>query len=782
MFNRAKNSTAYSITYNRNKLIGSLCAGIIGVLLFSVLYFAHAHDASFLFYTTDPQDVHNIGGTLGAHVAALLFYLFGFFAYLVPLGCFFVAYYLLKDRCWSQEWDRVIAFTLLFFIMPALCTAYALDTVAVGTPGGFFGSGTYGLLVRLFDPLGAMVLLHSLVFIATTVVGRFSFIVFATYLIRGAHLVADKQRFLLPVHRTFKKVFTVITYPIAIVARHVRSLFDRSIEEQADADFAHLEKDLFDDPDAHSQPDAFWNNYTQKKDTAVSVVDDAFEVNYAQETTLEKNEIDFSVDVPKPKKEKEKVVQQEPRHEPAQKVAYQLPDLDIFIGVENEKGDTALMNELEKRAAILQEKLERFGVSGAVTSIKRGPVVTLFEYQPDIDSKISKIIALEDDLAMALQALSIRIIAPIPGKSVVGFEVANKNRRDVHLSKVIKSDKFQKFSGGLPIMLGEDTVGNNVVVDLAKMPHLLIAGSTGSGKSMALNTMLMSLLCSRSPEELKLILIDPKRLEFAVYADIAHLLFPIVTNPRKAAPVLKWVVQQMEQRYEQMAQVGARNIFDYNTQAQSSDTLEKLPFIVVIIDELADLMMTASREIEDLITRITQMARAAGIHMIIATQRPSVDVITGLIKVNFPSRISFRVTSKVDSRTILDTSGADKLLGRGDMLFLDSTSAHLQRVHGAYVSDKEIHQVVSHIKAEQKVEYLDIANELKETTSHLLEADDALYKDVVEFLKEIDDVSISLLQRKFRIGYNRSARIIDMLESQGLITPADGGKTRKVMH
>jgi S-DNA-T family DNA segregation ATPase FtsK/SpoIIIE len=407
-------------------------------------------------------------------------------------------------------------------------------------------------------------------------------------------------------------------------------------------------------------------------------------------------------------------------------------------------------------------------------------VITLFEYQPHIDTKISKIIALEDDLSLALQATSIRIIAPIPGRSVVGFEVANKQRRGVLLSHLIKSDAYQETTASLPMILGVDTIGNTVIIDLSKMPHLLMAGSTGSGKSVALNAMLISLLCKVSPDDLRLVIIDPKRLEFAPYADIAHLLFPIVTDPKLAPPVLRWVVKQMETRYEIMAQSGARNIADYRAIAQKNN-LDSMPFIIVVIDELADLMMTAGKEVEDAIIRITQMARAAGIHLIAATQRPSVDVITGLIKVNFPSRISFRVTSKIDSRTILDCAGADKLLGKGDMLFLDANDALLKRVHGAYVLDKEIHQVIGHIKSQRAADYLDVKQVCQEDRVTVDFEQDAMYEQICQFLHEIDEVSISLLQRRFRIGYNRSARIIDMLESEGLIAPSYGGKTRKVI-
>ncbi|MEI7670282.1 MAG: DNA translocase FtsK, partial [Pseudomonadota bacterium] len=353
--------------------------------------------------------------------------------------------------------------------------------------------------------------------------------------------------------------------------------------------------------------------------------------------------------------------------------AYALPDIEKMLV----QGTTATHHEIDRSAlaehsAILEEKLALFGVRGKVMRIHPGPVITLFEYKPESHIKLSKILGLEDDLAMALQALNIRILAPIPGKDVVGFEVANKVRNSVLLSNIFHGTAWTKFKGHLPLILGEDTYGNHMVVDLASMPHLLIAGSTGSGKSVALNCMLVSLLCAKKPDELKLIIIDPKQIEFTAYERVAHLLFPIITDSKKAVPVLKWVVMTMEERYQRMAELGAKNIFDYQRLMTENSDLEKMPFIVVIIDELADLMMTTGKDAEDLIARIAQMSRAAGIHMIVATQRPSVDVITGLIKVNFPNRISFKVTSKVDSRTILDEIGAERLLGKGDMLFIDA--------------------------------------------------------------------------------------------------------------
>ena len=350
------------------------------------------------------------------------------------------------------------------------------------------------------------------------------------------------------------------------------------------------------------------------------------------------------------------------------------------------------------------------------------------------------------------------------------------------MARILESEDFKKHPAALPMIFGQDTLGNDVIADLSKMPHLLIAGSTGSGKSVALNAMLVSLLCSLKPTELKLIIIDPKRLEFAAYDGIGHLLFPIVTETKKAIPILKWVVQTMEKRYEIMAKHGVRNLADYQMVAQRNKEMETMPLMVVIIDELADLMMTAGKAVEDSIARIAQMARAAGIHMIIATQRPSVDVITGMIKVNFPNRVAFKVTSKIDSRTILDAGGAEKLLGRGDMLFLDASKSHLVRVHGAYISDQEIHDVVAQIKRQCKAQYLDIFEQFGQQESEdFFDGDDELYQEIVVFVQALDEVSISMLQRRFRIGYNRSARMISILESKGLIMTVDGGKTRRVV-
>jgi DNA segregation ATPase FtsK/SpoIIIE, S-DNA-T family len=465
---------------------------------------------------------------------------------------------------------------------------------------------------------------------------------------------------------------------------------------------------------------------------------------------------------------------------------YVLPPHDL-IQVPTQTLQTTVTSAMIERGKLLEQKLAHFGVKGMVTAIKPGPIITLFEYQPDINTKLSKITSLEDDLAMALQAMSIRIIAPIPGKNAVGFEIANQTREPVFAAHIFHSDLFRQSTAALPIVLGVDILGKPMVEDLVSMPHLLVGGTTGSGKSVGVNVMLTSLLLKKTPDELRLVLVDPKRLEFTPYADVPHLLFPIVTNPLKAAQVLKWVVHEMEQRYIKMAEAGVRNVLDYVAQVKNkpqpdAGPLDSMPFIVVIIDELADLMMVAGKEVELHIVRLAQMARAAGIHMIVATQRPSVDVVTGIIKVNFPSRMAFRVSSKVDSRTILDQSGAEKLLGKGDLLFMNASSPNLQRIHGAYLSEKEIERVTAHARKERKVSYLSPA--LVESISRgdaANQEEDALYEEILSFVKNVDEISISSLQRQYRIGFNRSARIIEQLEQDGLLAPAQGSKPRKVL-
>ncbi|NOZ26180.1 MAG: DNA translocase FtsK [Nitrospirae bacterium] len=433
--------------------------------------------------------------------------------------------------------------------------------------------------------------------------------------------------------------------------------------------------------------------------------------------------------------------------------------------------------ELFERARLLEEKLSDFKITGKITRVHPGPVVTMYEFEPSPGIKISKIVSLSDDLGRALGGLSIRI-APIPGKTPLGIEVPNRQMGIVSLKEIIGSENFLKSLSRLTLALGKDIYGRPIVSDLARMPHLLVAGTTGSGKSVSINSMIMSILFKSTPKEVKMLMIDPKLLELSTYDGIPHLVTPVVTNPKEATLALKKMVLEMERRYRLIAEQGARNIDNFNRQVTEE---EKLPYIVVIIDELADLMFTASKEVEDSIVRLAQMARASGIHLILATQRPSVDVITGIIKANFPTRIAFQVTTKVDSRTILDTQGAEQLIGKGDMLFM-STGARLTRLHGAYVSEDEVRAVTSFIKAQAEPDFSmfdSIQLEAPERADEGAVDGDDLYQKVIEHAETMGEISISSIQRRFKIGYNRAARIMELLEEEGFVGPPKGaGKPR----
>lgn len=468
---------------------------------------------------------------------------------------------------------------------------------------------------------------------------------------------------------------------------------------------------------------------------------------------------------------------------------YCLPSLDFL-----EKGgrETVVDHEAIRRdAELLEQKLGYFGIKGEIMEVLPGPVITTFEYKPAPGIKISKIVNLADDLALALSALSIRLVAPIPGKDVIGIEIPNPAMGVVPFRDIVGTSAFGNITSPAPICLGKDIIGKPVVVGLEKMPHLLIAGATGTGKSVALNAMICSILYKSTPDRVKFIMIDPKRIELSLFNDIPHLITPVITDMKKANIALQWVVREMEQRYEKLARLHVRNIEQYNQKVRAADLPDMdedftpFPYIVVIIDELADLMMTASKDIEFSLTRIAQMARAAGIHLILATQRPSVDVLTGIIKANFPTRISFQVSSKTDSRTIIDANGAETLLGRGDMLFVPPGTARLKRVHGTYLSEPELSAITGFVKSQGTPEYIaDVTTEREETQQAAALDDDAYdekYQQALDFVMSTRQASISGVQRALRIGYNRAARIIDLMEKQGIVAPSDGVRPRQVI-
>ncbi|EAF3071099.1 DNA translocase FtsK [Listeria monocytogenes] len=462
---------------------------------------------------------------------------------------------------------------------------------------------------------------------------------------------------------------------------------------------------------------------------------------------------------------------------------YQLPPVDILAPAKV-TDQSKEYDQIKVNAKKLEDTFESFGVKAKITQVHLGPAVTKYEVQPSVGVKVSKIVSLSDDIALALAAKDIRIEAPIPGKSAIGIEVANQNVAMVSLREVLENNPKNNPDEKLQIALGRDISGEAMMANLDKMPHLLVAGATGSGKSVCINGIITSILLRAKPHEVKMMMIDPKMVELNVYNGIPHLLAPVVTNPKKAAQALQKVVAEMERRYDLFSHTGTRNMQGYNDYVKKHNELNEekqpeLPFIVVIVDELADLMMVASNDVEDAITRLAQMARAAGIHLIIATQRPSVDVITGVIKANIPSRIAFAVSSSIDSRTILDMGGAEKLLGRGDMLLLPVGSSKPTRIQGAFLSDAEVEDVVNYVISQQKAQYSEemIPDDIPEVEG---EVTDGLYHEAVELVVEMQTASVSMLQRKFRIGYNRAARLIDEMEQRGVVGPHEGSKPRRV--
>ena len=481
----------------------------------------------------------------------------------------------------------------------------------------------------------------------------------------------------------------------------------------------------------------------------------------------------------KEKERKEKKVVQESFDFLKEIGPYKLPPVSLLDPVEKREikvdKESAQLN-----ARILEKKLKDYGIDGQVVEVRPGPVITMYEFEPAPGVKVSRIANLSDDLAMALSAVSIRIIAPIPGKAVVGIEIPNKVRQTVYLREIIESGPFAESRNLLTLSLGKDIAGEPFVADLAKMPHLLVAGSTGSGKSVSLNTMICSILFKATPMNVRFMMIDLKMLELSFYEGIPHLLLPVMTNAKSAKTALRWLIDEMERRYQVMAEKGVRSIEKYN-QKMAKEEGEGIPYIVVVIDELADLMMVSSREVEEYIARLAQMARASGIHLILATQRPSVDVLTGIIKANFPARVSFQVTSKVDSRTILDMNGAESLLGTGDMLLMSPGLGRVQRIHGPFVSEGEIKRIVEFLKNQGIPEYNEEILEEPQEADEGEEMNDEKYEEAVRFVSEKGEASISMIQRRFRIGYNRSARMVERMEREGLVGPSTGIKPREVL-
>ncbi|MFN8641948.1 MAG: DNA translocase FtsK 4TM domain-containing protein [Candidatus Binatia bacterium] len=696
----------------------------------------------FFAYQSDLPSL-NLAGKVGHGLADLVVQGLGFGAYLIPLGLLAVAVTLFRHRAVELGAVRAVAASLL---VPCAAILFGLTAPAsrpVALAGGWIGGFLAALLAEPFGAAGSFVLVAG--------VGILAFIV-ATRLSLGA-LARGAGR---GVMGSLRRARTVAEQAEPVAQQLVRKA-KPNVKRAAPAD-----------------------------DEAAPVI------------VLERR-----VAAPK----KKRVVQEEL---PFGDERYQSPPLRLLLAP---KHDDVRVDEeaLRRSSQILETKLADFGIVGKVVEVRPGPVITTFDIEPAPGVKVNRITSLGDDLAMALRVPGVRILAPVPGKAVVGIEVANPRREEVTLRELVEVDEFQQSASPLALALGKDTAGQSVIGDLARMPHLMIAGATGSGKSVAINAMIMSILYKAPPREVRFVMIDLKMLELSVYEDIPHLLVPVVTDPKQAVYVLNNIVELMEERYRLMKKHGVRNIDGYNKlideqradaggsvielkevadDADDEDVVtpaampERLPKVVVIIDELADLMMTMGRKVEEPITRLAQKARAAGVHLIVATQRPSVDVITGLIKANFPSRVSFQVTARVDSRTILDQIGAERLLGRGDMLYMSSGSARLQRLHGPLVTEEEIHKAVGFIKKQGRPQYafaLLEAPEGDEEGGGEDDLSDELYDQAVALVTSSRQASISWVQRRLRVGYNRAARMIERMEREGVVSASEGGRPREVL-
>lgn len=804
-----------------NGLMQALAVLVFGLGVFLALSFL-SHELQFGY-----DDSHAIGlkgrnllGPVGHMVATVIGGLLGWSIF-IPIFWLF----LLSRMAWRE--DTSLLRTEGSWILPPVgwCGVFISFSALVGLFFGRTGGGSLGIVLaeplhRLFDLTGSLLVVAATLFLSLSLatslnLNRMGALIGATIAVVGRIVFVQLPRVFL------RAGLFLLAFIFILVKAMIRfSTFGRLGGDNAKAESEKSRRMVI-------TPKVRKNSIPiiEEDDDEALLVQPEAEI-------LVRRRSEYGNRRQKVKKARSVKEDSDQFAEPSFIGTYEPPDLDILT-----RGDPISTpeddEELKSKSRQIEAKLKDFGILGRVTEVHPGPVITLFEFEPAAGIKVGRISNLADDLAMTLRAVSIRIIAPIPGKGTVGIEVPNIRRERVMLRDVLESEQSLQAESILSVCLGKDTYGDAVVTDIAQMPHLLIAGATGTGKSVCINAILLSLLYRATPAELGLILIDPKILELSVYEGIAHLRCPVVTVPRQAKAVLEWAVNEMNRRYRVMQKVGVRSIDGYNQVVKGEaspdelepaldggdieeilnlagegnevlaeseklvplpgEQLQPLPKIVIIIDELADLMLTVGREIEDLIARLAQKARAAGIHLIVATQRPSVDVITGLIKANFPVRLSFQVVSKVDSRTIIDSMGAEKLLGKGDMLFMPPGVSSLKRVHGAFVADSEVTSVIAAIKGNCRPNYdQNIINmcekalnedesDRKGETSSNGEEYDQLYDQAVQVLLEKGQISTSMVQRVFRIGYNRAARIVETMEREGLVGPSDGSRPRQLL-
>ena len=725
--------------------------------------------------------VTNSGGLVGAYISDGLAQLFGSGAFFFPLITLIMGWALIRGKEFHHWPLRLGSGIFLLIGLCALCSVqFNTDPVFKNSVqvGGLTGETLGRFLVIWFSTIGATIFLVTLVFaslLAMTGTNVNSMLELAAKL---AGTYAGK------LFQLISKVKTKCNEWIAIARESAKASKAEKIKSE-------------------------------------EVFEPTEPIIVTRERLTEPEPVQAPTIIPQKKKSKEEFIVNEGSISVSEDGDYKIPPISLLDDSLPVEESAEMKEEILLSSSILERKLADFGVEGKVVQVLPGPVITLYEFEPAPGIKVSRILSLSDDLALAMRALSLRILAPVPGKPVVGIEIPNTRKEVVSFKEVIISKGFAKADSKLMMVIGKDSIGEPMVQDLATIPHLLMAGSTGSGKSVGLNAMISSILLNATPDEVKMIMIDPKMLELSIFDGIPHLISPVVTNPKKAAAALAWAVQEMENRYKLMAELGVRNITGFNLRMDKlrneyEEELEqwekdhakgikphemdpdelmdeeddkpiepqaKLPYIVIVIDELADLMMVASKGVEEALTRLAQMARASGIHLIVATQRPSVDVLTGIIKANFPSRISYKVTSRVDSRTILDSMGAEKLLGRGDMLFMPPGTHRLLRIHGAMVSDDEIERIIKFIKEQKKPDYIEeifSSVVVEDEKTEGAEDYDEKYDEALALVARDRQASISYIQRRLRIGYNRAARIIETMERDGVVGPSDGVRPREI--
>lgn len=734
-----------------------LAALLFCLTLFFIIGLISYNPLDLAFYTTSPNKPPlNFGGIIGAYFTFFHVFIYGLSSMIVPLYCFslIVRFFISMDLWRFLKWFfyfqlGLLSLAVIFELFPIPYLDVYVKKLQITSQGGLIGT-ILGkeIILPFLGRTGGIIIFSLLLFISLQGIIPFSFKSF--------------------IRTVFKYVIFVLK-SIKFISILIVTLLLKAYEYLKNKDQKNLDRQLTFESD----------NFTNKKndnDEKKIVVPKIIKIS-------EKKHEDKKEEVSESPKIGKKIE------------GFEFPSLNLLREPTHE--NLALEENIEANGQKLIQTLKEFDIECNLCGVESGPVITRYEIQIASGIKVGKVTSLDNDIGLAMRAKSVRIIAPIPGKSAIGIEIPNHIRKMVFFKELLTSNEFKKSNAILPLLLGQDISGNAVIADLAKMPHLLIAGATGAGKSVCINTIVISLLYTLSPANVKIMMVDPKKVELATYKNIPHLFVPLITNPSKVAMGLRCLIEEMEQRYQIFKEAGVRNIDGYNKKEKTQlreqmlkENIEedlnerypdKLPYIVAIIDELADLMLVAKSEIETSIVRLAQLSRAVGIHMIVATQRPSVDVVTGLIKANIPARIAFRVSAKVDSRTVLDVSGAEKLLGQGDMLFLNPGQQDLLRVQGAYLEDEEINNVVDNWKKQGEPDYdKKIMQKINQAENPDIETD-PLFNDAVNAIRQSKHASTSFLQKQFRIGYNRASRLIDELEMKGIIGPAaTGGKTREI--